>query len=81
MASENRFVSSNIYPDINSCEAYTEECESVFFLSKLFQILMSYFLIELMKSMSNLCVVTFDYIMAKDDQVALRYLVEGRMKL
>ena len=34
-----------------------------------------------MKSISNLCVVTFDYIMAKDDQVALRYLVEGRMKL
>lgn len=30
-----------------------------------------------MKSINNLHIITFDYIMAKDDQVSLRYSAEG----
>ena len=76
LASGNRCVAPATFPNVDNCEAYTEECRSVYFLSKLFQISII-FLIELMKSVNDLRITTFDYMMAKDDQVSLRYSAEG----
>jgi predicted ester cyclase len=35
------------------------------------------FCLELMKSINDLKIIDFDYLIAKDDQVALRYSAEG----